>query len=119
MLEEFDFCIKKFLCDFENLECNLRKTTDKPKFVSCYNLCGLENLVETMWILGPIRNFWGGGVRGEGYLRFGQPLITMGRRKNWHVNFLNLMNPKKGLANVMDDEESLEDDEEGKSNKWR
>jgi len=46
MLEEFDFCIKKFLCDFENLECNLRKATDKPKFVTCYNLCGLENLVD-------------------------------------------------------------------------
>ena len=69
-----------------------------------------------MRLLGPVRNRWEGGFRGEGFLRVVKPMV-FGMKRNWEYNLLlnllrqkSLLQMKKGATVV--DMENAEDDED-------
>jgi hypothetical protein len=65
-----------------------------PIWVTQYNCQSLLNLPDQTETLGPIRNRWEGGKRGEGFLRTVKPIVQSGR-KNWQKNlFLNILRQK-------------------------
>ena len=65
-----------------------------PVWVTQYNCQSLLNLPEQIETLGPIRNRWEGGKRGEGFLRTVKPIVKNGM-KNWQKNlFLNILRQK-------------------------
>ena len=65
-----------------------------PIWVTQYNCQSLLNLPAQTETLGPIRNRWEGGKRGEGFLRTVKPIVQSGR-KNWQKNlFLNILRQK-------------------------
>jgi hypothetical protein len=86
-----------------------------PIWVTQYNCQSLLNLPDQTELLGPIRNRWEGGKRGEGFLRTVKPIVQSGR-KNWQKNlFLNILRQKTLVQmKATDDEDDLneyEDDE--------
>ena len=65
-----------------------------PVWLTQYNCQSLLNLPQQTETLGPIRNRWEGGKRGEGFLRTVKPIVMNGR-KNWQKNlFLNILRQK-------------------------
>jgi hypothetical protein len=65
-----------------------------PIWVTQYNCKSLLNLPAQTETLGPIRNRWEGGKRGEGFLWTVKPIVQSGR-KNWQKNlFLNILRQK-------------------------
>jgi hypothetical protein len=86
-----------------------------PTWVSQYNYQCLLNIPEQIRILGPIRNRWEGGKRGEGFLRIVKPIVQKGR-KNWQKNLLKKIVQQKSLIQVnREDDESdsdIDDDTE-------
>ena len=71
---------------------------EKHTWLSHYNFLCLLNLPEQIKMLGPLRNRYEGGVRGEGFLREVKPMISSTARKNWRRNLLsNLMKHKSVL----------------------
>jgi hypothetical protein len=99
------FAIKRFMTDFEIMDLSLRPKRKKPRWVTTYNIAGLQNIIETMWLVGPLRNFWEGGFKGEGYLRFMKQEITMGLRLNWQVNLLKRLFRRIAMARLLEEEE--------------
>ena len=64
-----------------------RETTKhQPFWVRKYNYQSLFNLPKCMQLYGPLINLWEGANKGEGYLRFGKPMITDIHSINWQVN---------------------------------
>ena len=100
-LRELSFCVKRFLTDFENLDHALRPGRKKPWWVTMFNFSCLLNIIEAMWWLGPIRNFWEGSFKGEGFLRFVKSEINMGLRKGWQMALMNRLLRKKALSNIL------------------
>jgi hypothetical protein len=107
-LQRLNFVLKRYLTDFERLDASIRPKNRKPRWVTTFNIAGLQNILPAMWWLGPIRNFWEGSFRGEGYLRFMKQEINMGLRLNWQVNLLRRMYRRMAMARLLDEEE-LED----------
>jgi hypothetical protein len=86
-----------------------------PIWVTQYNCQSLLNLPNQTETLGPIRNRWEGGKRGEGFLRTVKPIVQSGR-KNWQKNlFLNILRQKTLVqmksTNDKDDESDYGDDD--------
>jgi hypothetical protein len=75
------------------------KVEELPKWVTQYNYQCLLNVPGQISMLGPIRNRWEGGFRGEGFLRLVKPLVY-GRTNNWQSNLLLTIMRKKALKNV-------------------
>ena len=61
-------------------------------------------------MLGPIRNRWEGGKRGEGFLRIVEPIVQSGR-KNWQKNLFSNILRQKTLVQMKstDDDHNLSD----------
>jgi hypothetical protein len=114
-LEELTFCIKHFLTDFEMVDEGVRPKRKKPKWVTTYNIAGLLNILDGMWLMGPLRNFWEGSFQGEGFLRFVKPEINGGLRTLWSVALMNRLCKKKALSCILrettitDDNEDIDD----------
>jgi hypothetical protein len=104
-LGDLRFAVKRFMMDFEILDSSVRPNRKKPRWVTTYNIAGVQNIIETMWWVGPLRNFWEGGFKGEGFLRFMKQEITMGLRLNWQVNLLRRMYRRIAMARLLDEEE--------------
>jgi len=65
----------------------MRKTDEKPTWITSYNFICLTNIPKVMRRFGPVRNLWEGGDQGEKIIRVVKPL-WFGFRKNWEVNLL-------------------------------
>ena len=78
----------------------------KPIWVTRYNYPCLLNIPEQMRMLGPIRNRWEGGVRGEGILRHIKPIIQS-NRKNWQKNLLEKILQQKTLQQLQEVDEQI------------
>jgi hypothetical protein len=104
-LKELRFSVKRFMTDFENVDVKVRPNRTKPKWVTKYNIAGLQNIIEEMWFMGPLRNFWEGGFKGEGYLRLMKPQITMGLRKNWQPNLMRRLLRNMAFSRLLMDED--------------
>jgi hypothetical protein len=119
-LGNLKFAVKRFMMDFEILDSSVRPKREKPRWVTTFNIAGLQNIIGTMWWLGPLRNFWEGGFKGEGFLKFMKQEITMGLRLNWQVNVLRRMYRTMAMAKLLDEEElkqwSTDDDDEDQAN---
>ena len=88
-----------------------------PIWVTQYNCQSLLNLPEQTETLGPIRNRWEGGKRGEGFLRTVKPIVQSGR-KNWQKNlFLNILRQKTlvQMKSTNDDDDSSDYGEDNSS----
>ncbi|KAL3943124.1 MAG: hypothetical protein SGARI_000048 [Bacillariaceae sp.] len=79
LVEETECYIKVFLSDIEYLDSHLRGNSKrKPRIETTGNLIYLLRLPEFMRDFGPLREFWEGGIRGEGIFRYLKPLVRKG-----------------------------------------
>jgi len=80
--------------DFDQEMLPALETRKQPFWLSAYNFPCLLNMPEQIKMLGPLRNRWEGGHRGEGFLRVVKPTI-IGKRGNWASNLMrNLLRQK-------------------------
>ncbi len=86
-IDDVDKHIKKFLTSFHKFDRAMRKTDEKPTWITSYNFICLTNIPKVMRRFGPVRNLWEGGDQGEKIIRVVKPL-WFGFRKNWEVNLL-------------------------------
>lgn len=96
--------IRLFLTAVFDHDRSINKTRAKPNWLTSYNFVCLLNIPEQIEMLGPIRNRWEGGVRGEGFLPKVKPNVRGITRRHWQRNLLSnilqqktilLLNPKK------------------------
>lgn len=78
---------------------NANSDDNLPLWVTQYNYQCLVNIPGQMEKLGPIRNRWEGGKRGEGFLRSVKPVINA-TRPNWQRHVLSNLVRQKTLANL-------------------
>ena len=96
-----------------------------PMWLSQYNFLCLLNLPEQIKMLGPVRNRWEGGVRGERFLQKAKPNVRSTRLKNWAQNLMlnllrqrelfvlhNTMNMSARITYEMDNQDEDKVDEE-------
>jgi hypothetical protein len=57
-------------------------------WINHYNFVCLLNLEKCIQRFGPLRNYWEGSNKGEGYLRIIKPELNQGLRMNWAPNLL-------------------------------
>lgn len=117
-----DISVKKFLTRLALLDKKVNKNRKKKttQWIASYTFPCLLNLAETMETFGPLKNYWEGGVRGEGFLRFMKPEHgTIMMRINWEILVLERVLRKKALTCVSGGttaadwaEEQDDDDEE-------
>jgi len=100
------------LTDFELVDKGVRPNRKKPQWVTSYNMASIQNIIEKMWLMGPLRNFWEGSFRGEGFLRFVKPEINGGLRKLWSVALMNRLNKKKALSCILRETTVTDDTED-------
>ena len=74
----------------------------------------LLNTPRQIEMLGPVRNRWEGGVRGEGFLRLVKPVVRSGR-KNWQKNILNNLLKEKTLLQLKSNEALVDAEEQSDS----
>ena len=117
---------------YDHIEAMGLEEESKPAWLSSYNFVCLLNIPEQIGLLGPIRNRWEGGPRGEGYLRRVKSAVYGTSRKHWDRNLLtNLMQQNticlisrssneidlaETLENPESPEETNDDDEETNDN---
>ena len=71
----------------------------KKTWLSSYNFVCLLNLPDQIKKLGPIRNQWEGGPRGEGFLRTVKPMTPGTTRLHWQRHLLtNLVKHKSNVV---------------------
>ena len=95
-----EYVIRVFLTAMSDHNSSTREVTGRklPIWLSQYNFQCLLNMPEQIRMLGPIRNRWEGGVRGEGFIRVVKP-ITQSRRMHWQRNLLtNILRQKTLLV---------------------
>jgi hypothetical protein len=124
-IRKADMSIKLFLTRFANLDRKMNKHKKSLQWIASYTFPCLLNLPDIMREFGPLRNFWEGGVRGEGFLSFVKPTHgTIGLRYNWFVHVLERIIKKKILASTSgstaaedweQDDELSDDDDDGLS----
>jgi hypothetical protein len=100
-IQEMEYFIKIFLSRFAHVSDNLYPNASKPKWLSSYNFMCLLNLPSTCKDIGPLRNVWEGSTKGEGFIRFVKPEITMGLRENWEVNTLKKVIKKISIRQLI------------------
>jgi len=77
---------------YDHIEAMGLEEESKPAWLASYNFVCLLNIPEQIRLLGPVRNRWEGGARGEGYLRRVKSAVYGTSRKHWDRNLLtNLM----------------------------
>ena len=94
--------IKLFLSAFDRFDGKIRKSKDKPMWLSSYNYVCLLNIPEVMNEFGPLSNLWEGGGQGEKILRNVKPIMN-GYRKNWQRNALNKLLDNMALNRLIED----------------
>jgi hypothetical protein len=98
-IRKVDMAVKLFLTRFALLDQKVNKHKKTVQWISSYTFPCLLNLAETMREFGPLKNFWEGGVRGEGILPFiKQSHGTIGLRFFWFQTVLERVIAKKALA---------------------
>ena len=101
LLLEMEFRVKVFLTLFEDFDSKMRAPKDKPKAVTTYNFFSLLNLPVSAGLLGPLRNVWEGGPKGEGYLQQIKGALNSGLRPGWEMKVMNTIYRNIGLSNVL------------------
>lgn len=82
--------IRCFLSNYAKLDSSIHTTTTTvPSWISHYNFMSLLNLPEQVSKFGPVRNYWEGGMVGEGYLRSVKREIKSGLNNQWQVWLLD------------------------------
>lgn len=81
----------------------------KPTWLSHYNFLCLLNLPEEIDNLGPLRNRWEGGVRGEGFLRVVKPMVAGTSRLNWQRCLLANLVQHKSMMLLSDSNKSVDE----------
>ena len=94
--------IKLFLSAFDRFDGKIRKSKDKPMWLSSYNYVCLLNIPEVMNEFGPLSNLWEGGGQGEKILRNVKPIMN-GYHKNWQRNALNKLLDNMALNRLIED----------------
>jgi hypothetical protein len=107
--------IKLFLSIFDRVTCSMvptknETTRKKPKWLTSYNFVCLLNIPEATRHLGPLRNLWEGGTKGEGFIRFAKSELNQGLRKNWQENTLSKMLKNETLHTLLGNKEESDDD---------
>ncbi len=119
-IKTMECLIRIFLTAVASLDSYLlphEKKRKEPIWVGQYNYSCLLNLPEQTKLLGPLRNRWEGGVRGEGFLRVVKPMIQSGRM-NWQKNIiLNILRQKTliRMRNIPSNIEDIESEEDSDS----
>jgi hypothetical protein len=93
--------IRLFLTALYDHEESMEKK--KHTWLSSYNFVCLLNLPEQVYSLGPIRNRWEGGPRGEGFIRKVKPMVFRTGRENWKKNLLSNLLKHKSLFHLSED----------------
>ena len=99
---------------YDFVEAMRLKEDAKPSWLSSYNFVCLLNIPEQIKMLGPVRNRYKGGNRGEGFLRLVKHHVRGTSRPNWHQNLLTTLLQQRTISLVgcpeMEDEEEADDD---------
>ena len=87
--------VRIFLTCCHNFDKQMSADREKEAFwLTAYNFSCLLNIPGQIEALGPVRNRWEGGFRGEGFLRVVKPSI-ISKRLNWSPNLMkNLLRQK-------------------------
>jgi len=88
MIKNIERHILLFLNYFDQFDTNMRKSNEKPTWLTSYNFICLLNLPKTIEEFGPIRNYWEGGVMGEKLIQVVKPLWN-GFRKKWQKSIMD------------------------------
>jgi hypothetical protein len=75
--------IKLFLTEFDLLDQQVKTCMDKPKVITSFNFLCLLNLPKLTERFGPLRNFWEGGFKGEGFIQEVKPFLCRGLRQHF------------------------------------
>ena len=78
-------------------EMKLREDS-KPSWLTSYNFVCLLNLPQQIEMLGPVRNRYEGGCRGEGYLRSVKGHVRGTSRPNWPKNLLTTLLQQRTIS---------------------
>ena len=107
--------IRLCLSTLEAHDKSIREATGRsaPIWQTQHNCQCLLNIPEQVKLLGPVRNRWEGGRRGEGFLRSAKPVVRASC-KNWQRNLLQDTLRQKTLVHLTPssqaDEASNDDD---------
>ena len=100
-IQKADMAVKTFLTRFAQLDNKVNRDKKTVQWISSYTFPCLLNLPATMREFGPLRNYWEGGVRGEGFLPFVKPVHgTIGLRTGWPKTVMDRIIKKKTLGNI-------------------
>ena len=98
-VKEAERCIKLFLTRLVQFEKLMITDGNKARWISSYTFPCLLNIPDIMREFGPMRNYWEGGIKGEGFLRFLKPEHgTIGIRQSWEKMVMERVVRKKILA---------------------
>lgn len=112
-IRKADMSVKLFLTRFAHLDQKMNKHKKTLQWIASYTFPCLLNLPGIMREFGPLRNFWEGGVRGEGFLPYVKPKHgTIGLKYNWFVNVLLRIIKQKILDNTSETESEINWEEE-------
>ena len=106
--------IRTFLTSLEDVDAQIRQHQPKqkhPMWVSQYNFASMLNIPWQIEQLGPIRNRWEGGARGEAFVRYLKPVVQS-RRKNWQRNVLTNLLKQKTLHRLKDSDHITDFDDD-------
>lgn len=81
----------------------MRDSNQTAEVISSYNFQCLLNIPQAMRRFGSLRNFWEGGVIGEGFLPLVKTSINQGLRQNWEQNLLRNILCQKAFDNITRD----------------
>jgi hypothetical protein len=107
--------IRIFLTHFYDFDRKMRPVglDKKPAWLSHYNFMSLLNLPSQIADLGPVRNRWEGGIRGERFIQRVKPQIKSVNLKNFPKNLLtNLLRQRELLLLKSSGEELEESDDD-------
>ena len=99
MIKNIERHILLFLNYFDQFDTNMRKSNEKPTWLTSYNFLCLLNLPKTIEEFGPIRNYWEGGVMGEKLIQVVKPLWN-GFRKNWQKSIMDKVMKQMAIQRV-------------------
>jgi hypothetical protein len=90
-VDDIDRHVKPFLtilCRLQIASNSKSGESTKLKIKTTSNLSGLLNITTYMRDYGPLRNYWEGGYKGEGLLRYIKPLANQGTHKPYYAKQL-------------------------------
>ena len=102
LIAEMEYRVHHLLTKLELLNAKMRVKKERPKGITSYNFLSLLNLPLATYLLGPMRNYWEGGLMGEGYLRNVKGEINAGLQPGWELQLLGKILRNKALDTVLE-----------------